>query len=29
MAPEIEHAVKYVAEGGALRAAETIAGTLG
>jgi histidine ammonia-lyase len=29
MAPEIEHAVKYVAEGGALRAAETITGALG
>jgi len=29
MAPEIEHAVRYVADGGALRAAETITGTLG
>jgi len=29
MAPEIAHAVQYVAEGGALRAAETITGTLG
>jgi histidine ammonia-lyase len=29
MAPEIEHAVRYVAEGDALRAAETITGTLG
>jgi hypothetical protein len=29
MAPEIEHAVRYVADGGARRAAETITGTLG
>src|SRR5215469_5364026 len=29
MAPEIEHAVRYVADGGALRAAETITGALG
>jgi histidine ammonia-lyase len=29
MAPEIERAVRYVAEGGALRAAETITGALG
>jgi histidine ammonia-lyase len=29
MAPEIEHAVRYVADGGALVAAETITGTLG
>jgi histidine ammonia-lyase len=29
MAPEIEHAVRYVAEGAALRAAESVVGTLG
>jgi histidine ammonia-lyase len=29
MAPEIEHAVRYVADGEALRAAETVTGRLG
>jgi histidine ammonia-lyase len=29
LAPEIEHAVRYVADGGALRAAEAVTGTLG
>jgi histidine ammonia-lyase len=29
LAPEIAHAVRYVADGGAQRAAETVAGTLG
>ncbi|HSR84521.1 MAG TPA: histidine ammonia-lyase [Streptosporangiaceae bacterium] len=29
LAPEIEHAVQYVADGGALRAAESVTGTLG
>jgi len=29
MAPEIEHAIRFVADGGALRAAESVTGTLG